>query len=291
MTDSNAGAIAQADRIELVLNRIARAVEIEDARGGSDTDNDFVWSVIVQPTPGWPEPLGADWTINGNNRFYHAEDPGNMLPVDLPGDRKYPYAMIQGGNRSVELVDDITGLTVLAAGPGQVVAACIGVSSSYRAIVGPGMNADRVAVRFSSRPLQMPTAAQASGPIRLFPTDFNWGSVSSFHGYGWLRNPTGARKLITYIKMTVNDASTAFNINLQGYPENYPNPQAPGQQIINVTPGLGTYLYRITGNFDTTVQGNGSQAGMPGKYFGYSMQVSGATPNLSGFNLWYELIY
>ena len=190
--ENGAGILGGQDMALGYLDRIARATESQDSRGGRRVDSDFVWSVIAPATTGWPQNPLLDFFANSGNRQFDASQPAYMMPIDLPNDQKLPYAMIQGGLRSVELVDDQTGLVVLAAGPGQIVSGNVGESSSFRAIVGPGPFDTRVAVRFSSRPFDVSgMTGQTSG---LIPVIVNQAAAGSgIQGYGFYRNPTGAR--------------------------------------------------------------------------------------------------
>ena len=283
------------ERIISLLDSINNSLEVLDPRGGSDTDQDYLWSIMAPLTPGWPQAAGTDWALVGTTRYWHSEDAANMVPIDLPNGRKFPYAMIQGGARSLELIDDVTGLPVLVAGPGQIVTGCIGVSSSYRAIIGPGMTNERVAVRFSTRPLNIPPNGQTSGPIRVLPPNHTiTASGSSFFWYGWWRNPSGARALIVYVNGTTPGGEN-ISLNLIGPPENPGNVFADGVPILNQTPGAGDFRFR------RAVRPNAPGIGVsgvpvhpsdtPARQFGFSLQMGPGAGAVTNFNIWYELVY
>lgn len=290
MSENQPGGIERSAEALGYLDRIARATESQDSRGGRVVDSDFVWSVVAPATPDWPEPSTGDWTVVASNRYWNAAEPAYMLPIDLPNDQKLPYAVIQGGQRSVELVDDITGLVVLAAGPGQIVSGNVGEAASFRAIVGPGVYPARVAVRFSARPISVEgMTGQTSGLIPVlqgfaFPN-------SAVQAYGWFRNPTGCRYMYIYQRAQVVDASSNINLAIIGPPAGATFPFANGVQVGPVTPGAGEYRGRKNTAYAEQMAGSAFVADPPGREFGFFIQISPGTANISSYDLWYELIY
>ncbi len=289
MNETDMSERPQDESIEL-LRRITNAVEIMDPRGGRTVDSDYLWSMVAPITPGWPEANGVDWTLQAGSSYYFAEDPANLVPINLPNNQKLPYAMIQGGGRSVELIDDVTGLPVLMAGPGQVVCGCVGESSSFRAIVGPGVFADRIAVRFSARPLMIPVTGQTSGPVRILPPMYDFGVGGTLQAYGWFRNPTGARAIMLYADGVSTDASTIIGLTIFGWPTRPGSVATDGSAMLIITPGASAFQTRRMMPGSNTVGGS-MNVNPLGKRFGFFIQVSPGTAALSQFNLSYELIY
>ena len=271
------------------LDRIARAVEIQDPRGGRSVDSDFVWSVVVPPVNGWPLNPLVDWFVNPANRWFDASQPNYMVPIDLPNDQKLPYVVIQGGRRSVELVDDMTGLVVLAAGPGQIMSGNVGESSSFRAIVGPGPTSERIAVRFSARPIGVFMPGQTSGLIPVIADQIVAGS--GIQAYGWFRNPTGARALYVYIRAVITDATTNLNLQMTGPMVSPTGNGVAVIPVVNVTPGVTEYRARFDTMNANAVPGVTPKANPPGREFGFFLQISPGTSAIYSLNLSYELIY
>lgn len=279
------------DQIIGLLGDIRDKVDIQNPASGP-ADNDFVWSVPVGPSS--PMPYGPG-DVRGNTtiEYYDGTRPSAMQFINMPNGTKYPYVMIQASDRSIELIDDITGLPVVGAGPGQIVTACIGESSRYRAILGAGVSTGRVTARFSSRPLQSEFTGN-SGRIPL--TD---GVVSFVGTHLWIqgifRNPSTYRGIIFETRFTAADALSTWQMNLITGPyERGVNGQGVAQTIrmfgVGAVPNGGlTGSIRGTGQY---YQGSITTANMPllGREFAIQVESNGAGTGVQ-FQSWYELVY
>lgn len=281
-----------------VLREIRDKVDIQNPSSGS-ADNDFVWSKTVPASRPMVYPIPGDIRGNATIEYYDGTRPSSMYFIDMPAGARYPYVMIQASDRSIELVDDMTGLPVCAANPGQIMTAVIGESSRFRVILGAGVGEGRVTARFSTRPLQAPSYGN-SGPIPLTPGRVVFTSGATLWMQGIFRNVSAARALIVTTRFYAADALASWACSLVERPfERGENGGTNGGGVgggsirsyaVGAVPNGGAAgSVRSTMTWYSAAIANQNVAVL-GREFCIIVESNGAGAGVD-FQAWYELVY